>query len=576
MQNGVLECSSPSASVNLPAMNMTIARYAAVIGTALIGTGTFSTAAAEAVDPKRLSDTVRVLASDEFAGRSPGTEGETKTVNYLVETFRSLGLEPGGERGGWTQDVPLLRTQLETPRTLQITIKGKPRPLVQAKDVYLSTVQDAQTAAIENAPLVFVGYGVSAPERQWDDYKGVDLRGKVAVYLVNDPDFSAQAAEPVAGKFGDRRMTYYGRWTYKFEEAARHGAVAALIIHDTEGAGYGWSTVVAPGGENYALIHTDAVTAPPTLKLQGWLEGETASELFRHAGLDLAALRVQARRADFQPVSLQHVTFTANVPVTLAKSISHNVLAKITGSKHPVETIMMAAHWDAFGLGAPDAQGRRVRPGANDDALGVAGVVELARLFKAAPRPKRTLVFAAWTAEERGLIGSQAYAARPLYPLSKTVANLTLDVLQTAGLARDVLLVGAGQSELENDLARAAAAQDRTITPETLPERGLFYRADHFPLARQGVPVILLMALSGAADMREGGRPAGEKWLADYMRCYHQTCDAWDANWDLRGAAQDVELFHTMATELANSRRWPQWRADSEFRAIRERSAKER
>jgi Zn-dependent M28 family amino/carboxypeptidase len=543
---------------------------------ALIGAATFSTASPQTVDPKRLSDIVRTLASDEFEGRSPGTAGETKTVNYLVETFRGLGLEPGGERGGWTQEVPLLRTQLETPRALQMTVKGKPRPLAQAKDVYLSTVQDSQTAVVENAPLVFVGYGVTAPERQWDDYKGVDLRGKVAVYLINDPDFSAQPGEPVAGKFGDRRMTYYGRWTYKFEEAARHGAVAALIVHDTEGAGYGWSTVIAPGGENYALVHADPSAAPPTVKLQGWLEGEAATELFRSADLDLAALRRQARRADFRPVPLKGVTFTANVPVKLAKSVSHNVLAKITGSEHPDETIMMAAHWDAFGLGAPDAQGRKVRPGANDDALGVAGVIELARVFKAGPRPKRTLVFAAWTAEERGLIGSHAYAARPLYPLPKTVANLTLDILQTAGLARDVLLVGAGQSDLEDNLARAAAAQDRTITPETLPERGLFYRADHFPLARQGVPVILLMALSGAADMREGGRAAGEKWLADYMRCYHQTCDAWDANWDLRGAAQDVELFHTIAGELANSRHWPQWRPGSEFRSIRERSANER
>ena len=550
---------------------MTVALSAILIGTAVC-----SAAWSESVDPKRLSEIVRVLASDEFEGRAPGTAGETKTVNYLVETFRSLGLEPGGERGGWTQEVPLLRTQLETPRTLQVTVKGKPRALVQAKDIYLSTVQDSQIAAVDNAPLVFVGYGVTAPERQWNDYKGVDLRGKVAVYLINDPDFSAQADEAVAGKFGGRRMTYYGRWTYKFEEAARHGAVAALIVHDTDGAGYGWSTVIAPGGENYALVHADASTAPPKVKLQGWIEGETATELFRTADLDLADLRRQARRADFQPVQLKNVTFTANVPVKTVKSVSNNVLAKITGSEHPDETIMMAGHWDAYGLGAPDAQGRKVRPGANDDALGIAGVLELARVFKAAPRPKRTLVFAAWTAEERNLLGSQAYAARPLYPLAKTVANLTLDVLQTASLARDVLLVGAGQSNLEDDLARVAATQDRTITPETLPERGLFYRADHFSLARQGVPVLLLMALSGAPDMREGGRAAGEKWLADYMRCYHQTCDAWDANWDLRGAAQDVELFHTIATELANSRRWPQWRAESEFRAVRERSANER
>jgi Zn-dependent M28 family amino/carboxypeptidase len=543
---------------------------------ALIGTTVFSAAWSAGVEPKRLSETVRILASDEFQGRSPGTEGETKTVNYLVETFRSLGLEPGGERGGWTQEVPLLRTQIETPRTLQVKIKGKARPLVQTQQIYFSTVRDSQTAAIDNASLVFVGYGVTAPERQWDDYKGVDLRGKVAVFLINDPDFSALPGEAVAGKFGARRMTYYGRWSYKFEEAARRGAVAALIVHDTEGAGYGWSTVIAPAGENYALLHADPAQAPPTLKLQGWLEGAAAAELFRGAGLDLPELRRQARRVDFKPMQLQNVTFTADVPVKTVHAVSRNVLAKITGSEHPDETVMMAAHWDAYGLGPADAQGRKVRPGANDDALGIAGVIELARVFKAGPRPKRTLVFAAWTAEERGLIGSQAYASRPIYPLSKTVANLTLDVLQTAGLARDVLLVGAGQSDLEDDLARAAAAQGRTITPETLPERGLFYRADHFSLARNGVPVLLLMALSGAPDMREGGRAAGEKWLTDYMKCYHQTCDAWDANWDLRGAAQDVELFHTIANELANSRRWPHWRQDSEFRAIRERSVSER
>lgn len=547
-----------------------------VLCAALIGTTLCSVASSEGIEPKRLSEIVRVLASDEFEGRSPGTEGETKTINYLVETFRSLGLEPGGERGAWTQDVPLLRTQVEKPRTLQMTVKGKLRPLLPAKDIYVSTIRDSQSAVIDNAPLVFVGYGVTAPERQWDDYKGVDLRGKVAVYLINDPDFSALPDEAVAGKFGARRMTYYGRWTYKFEEAARRGAVAALIVHDTEGAGYGWSTVIAPGGENYALLHATPAEAPPTLHLQGWLEGEAAAELFRSADLDLPALRRHARRADFKPVLLKSVTFTADVPVATTKAVSRNVLAKITGSEHPEETVMVGAHWDAYGVGAPDAQGRRVRPGANDDALGLAGVIELARVLKAEPRSKRTLVFAAWTAEERGLIGSYAYASRPLYPLSKTVANLTLDVLQTAGLARDVLLVGAGQSSLEDDLARAAAAQGRTITPETLPERGLFYRADHFPLARNGVPVLLLMALSGAADMTEGGRAAGEKWLADYMRCYHQTCDAWDASWDLRGAAQDVELFHMIATELANSRRWPQWRADSEFHSVRERSSRER
>lgn len=528
---------------------------------------------ASPIDPKRLSEIVRTLASDEFEGRAPGTPGEAKTIAYLTESFRALGLEPGGENGGWTQLVPLVRTQIGKPSALSLSIAGKTHALALNRDIYLSTVRKTDHVAVRDAPLVFVGYGVSAPERQWDDYKGVDLHGKVAVFLVNDPDFSAAAGEPVAGKFGGRRMTYYGRWVYKYEEATRRGAVAALIVHDTEGAGYGWQTVVAPGGENYDLAREDG--AQP-MQLQGWIEGAAAEELFRNAGLSLGTLRTQARRPDFRPVELKDVRLTAELPVTATRAESHNVLAKISGTQRPSETIMFGAHWDAYGLGAPDAKGRKIRPGANDDALGVAGVLELARAFKAGPKPQRTLVFAAWTAEERGLIGSQAYAEKPLYPLAKTAANLTLDILQTAGPARDVLLVGAGQSSLEDDLANAAAAQGRTVTPESLPERGLFYRADHFPLARRGVPVLLLMGISGDADLVEGGRAAGNKWLTDYMRCYHQTCDTWDPQWDLRGAAQDVELFRMIGQDLANSRRWPQWRAQSEFNAVRAESKAER
>jgi Zn-dependent M28 family amino/carboxypeptidase len=525
------------------------------------------------IDPQRLSDAVRVLASDEFEGRAPGTAGETKTVEWLSTRFRELGLQPGGERGSWTQTVPLVRTQIGAPAALSVAIQGKERAFTQADDIYVSTVRKVDRVSIKAAPMVFVGYGVTAPERQWDDYKQVDLRGKVAVYLINDPDFYAKTGEPVAGKFGNRRMTYYGRWTYKFEEAARRGAIAALIVHDTDGVGYGWSTVTAPAGENYDIVRKNP---EERILMQGWLASAAANELFKSAGLDLAALSEQARRADFKPVELKNARFTANLPVTATLAESRNVLAKIPGSKRPDETIMFAAHWDAYGIGPADAQGRKIRPGANDDALGVAGVIELARVFKAGPQPERTLVFAVWTAEERGLLGSQEYAAKPLYPLEKTVANLTLDILQTAGLAKDVLLVGAGQSELEDDLARAAAKQDRIVTPESLPERGLFYRADHFPLARNGVPVLLLMAISGPADMREGGREAGQRWLEGYMRCYHQACDAWDASWDFRGAAQDVELFHTMGKDLANSTRWPQWRKESEFNAVREASKSQR
>lgn len=529
--------------------------------------------AATSIDPEKLAETVRVLTSDEFEGRAPGTAGEQKTVEWLSRRFSELGLEPGGEKGTWIQTVPLVRTQIGSPAALSVATKGKARTFAQGTDIYVSTVRPVDRVAIANAPMVFVGYGVTAPERQWDDYKQVDLRGKVAVYLINDPDFYAAAGEPVAGKFGDRRMTYYGRWTYKFEEAARRGAIAALIVHDTDGVGYGWSTVTAPAGENYDIVRDNPAER---LLLQGWLAAPAANELFSAAGLDLAALSVRARRADFQPVEIANTRFNADLPVTATRAESRNVLAKITGSERPDETVMFAAHWDAYGIGPADAQGRRIRAGANDDALGVAGVIELARVFKAGPRPQRTLVFAAWTAEERGLLGSQTYAAKPIYPLEKTAANLTLDILQTAGLAKDVVLVGAGQNELEDDLARAAAAQDRIVTPESLPERGLFYRADHFPLARNGVPVLLLMAISGPADMREGGREAGNRWLDGYMRCYHQACDAIDASWDLRGAAQDVELFRTMGSELANSKRWPRWRKDSEFNAIREESRAQR
>jgi Zn-dependent M28 family amino/carboxypeptidase len=532
---------------------------------------TASSAQAPSVEPDRIAEIVRTLASDQFEGRAPATRGEEKTIRYLSDALKALGVEPGGERGTWTQQVPIRRTQLDGPSTFTIASPRQERVLVQGREIYVSSLQTRSRITIDNAPVVFVGYGVSAPERGWDDFKNVDLRGKVALVLVNDPDFAALPNEPVAGKFGERRMTYYGRWTYKFEEAARRGAIAALIVHETEGAGYGWDTVIAPGGENYDL----ARTAHPRLHLQGWLEGRAATELFKSQGLDLAKLRTSARRGDFTPIEL-NAKFSASAPLTVVESVSRNVLGKITGSRRPDESIMFSAHWDAYGIGAPDAQGRRVRPGANDDALGVAGVLELARVFASSPKPQRTLVFALWTAEERGLLGSEAYAAQPIYPLAKMAANLTLDVLQTAGPSRDVLLVGAGQSSLEDDLARAASEQQRVITPESLPERGLFYRADHFSLARRGVPVLLLMALSGGPDLRAGGRAAGERWLTDYMRCYHQTCDTWNANWDLRGAVQDIELFHTLGSELANSNRWPEWRSASEFKAVRDQSAEER
>ncbi|KQU61655.1 peptidase M20 [Sphingomonas sp. Leaf339] len=522
---------------------------------------------ADLISPERLSADVKVLASNDFGGRAPGTPGETKTIDWLIAQFKAAGLQPGGRAGSWTQDVPLIRTQLGTG-----TVSANGAALVQGRDVYLSTVRPVARAQMAAAPMVFVGYGVSAPERGWDDFKGVDLKGKVAVFLVNDPDFDAAAGEPVAGKFGNRRMTYYGRWTYKFEEAARRGAIAALIVHDTPGAGYGWNTVTAPAGENYDVAKPPA----PRVMLQGWLEGAAATRMFAAAGLDLAQQRIAARRADFRPVPLAGAGFAADLPVTFTRATSRNVLAKLPGTTRADEVVMYGAHWDAYGEGAPDAQGRRIRPGANDDALGTAGVLAIARVAAKAPRTPRTQVFALWTGEERGLLGSETYAADPVYPAAKTVANLTLDILQTAGPARDVMLVGDGQNALEDMLATAATAQGRTVTPEALPERGLFYRADHFSVARRGVPTLLLMAISGAPDLVTGGRTAGQAWLDGYMRCYHQTCDAWSADWDLRGAAADVDLLRSIGATLANSTMWPEWRDTSEFKAIRAKTASAR
>jgi len=518
------------------------------------------------ISPDRLSADVRVLASDAFGGRAPGTPGETKTVDWLIAQFKAAGLQPGGRDGSWTQPVPLVRTQLGQGR-----VAAGGTPLVVGRDVYVSTVRPDARVSIATAPMVFVGYGVSAPERQWDDFKGVDLKGKVAVFLVNDPDFEAASGEPVAGKFGNKRMTYYGRWTYKFEEAARRGAVAALIVHDTPGAGYGWATVTAPAGENYDVANPKA----SRVALQGWLSGEAATRLFAASGLDLAAQRIAARRADFRPVPLKPA-FSADLPVSVTRATSRNVLAKLPGTTHADEIVMFGAHWDAYGEGKPDAAGKTIRPGANDDALGVAGLLEIARAAAKAPRSERSLVFGLWTGEERGLLGSETYAADPVYPSAKTVANLTLDILQTAGPSKDVMLVGDGQNQLETLLAQAARRQGRTVTPEALPERGLFYRADHFSLARRGVPTLLVMAISGAPDLVVGGRAGGQAWLDGYMKCYHQTCDAWSADWNLQGAAADVGLIYTVGRQLATTRLWPEWNTGSEFRATRAESAAER
>ena len=527
---------------------------------------------AQGVDPAAITKTVQEISSDAFHGRAPGGPGEAVTIDYLTKRFQALGLEPGGPDGKWTQTVPLLHTKLGQPEKFGVSLKGTWQPWTRGEQAYAWSLQPNDKAVIANAPLVFVGYGVTAPERGWDDFKGVDLRGKVAVILVNDPDFEAVQGDAAFGKFGGRTMTYYGRWTYKFEEMARRGAIGALIVHDTPGAGYGWNVVVSGQGEAYDIVRpADQITS---LKLQGWLSGDAATSLFKGAGLDLATLRTAARQSSFKPVVLKGATFSAAVPVTHEVVESHNVLAKIPGTGAPGETVMFGAHWDAYGVGPADKDGKTIRPGANDDGLGIAALLDIARILKAEPAPRRTIAFALWTAEERGLLGSEYYATHPVFPLETTAANLTIDILQTAGRAKDVILVGVGQDSLQDDMARIAATQGRRVTPEGLPERGLFYRADHFSLAKRGVPVLLQMGIAGASDLEVGGVAAGQAWIDAYTgKCYHQTCDAWSPEWNLAGAKQDIDVMLQIGREVANSKAWPDWKPTSEFKAIRDKSA---
>jgi Zn-dependent M28 family amino/carboxypeptidase len=525
------------------------------------------------ISPQRLSADVKVLADSKLGGRAPGGPGEAGTIAYLTGQFKAMGLKPAGDKGGWTQAVPLIRFQVDPASAkFQLTAGGRTRDLAETKDVMIWSQRPVPRVEVAKAPLVFVGYGVTAPERGWDDFKGVDLKGKIAVILINDPDFEALPTDPVAGKFGGKAATYYGRWIYKFEEAARRGALGAIIVHETAGAAYPWSTVVASNGDSYDVVRADPAKIHPLL--QGWIQRDLAVDLFKQSGLDFEAEKVRARTAGFRPVALKGASFSADYAINSNHILSHNVLARIPGAARPKESVMFAAHWDAFGTGPADASGDRVRHGAADDGIGVAGVLEIARAFAHDKPPQRTAVFAVWTAEERGLLGSEYYAGHPLFPLATTAANFTMDVVETAGPSHDLVLVGSGKDSLEADLAKAARGQGRTITPDPHPERALFYRADHFSVAKRGVPTVLIMGMAGGPDLVAGGREAGERWVNDYTtRCYHQVCDDWSAAWDLRGAAQDVDLLYEVGHALANSQAWPTWNADSEFKAARDASA---
>jgi len=528
---------------------------------------------APAFDPQRLSAATRTLSSDEFEGRGPATPGETKTIAYVIAQMQAAGLQPGGDlkdgKRGWTQAVPLLRSQITGPITLSVKAGGKTQALTQGSEIAVRAAMDGSHAvAMVDAPLVFIGYAVKAPERNWDDFKGIDLHGKIAVALINDPDF-----ESGSGDFGGKAMTYYGRWTYKFEELARQGALGLLIVHETEPASYGWATVKNSNTNTmFDIVRDQPASVHP--QLEGWIQRDLAVDLFHRAGLDFEALKRQAQTREFKPVLLKDASLSAAYAVDAGVITSYNIAGRIDGSKRADETVIYSSHWDHLGVGEPDAKGDRIYNGAVDNATGTAALIELGRAFAHQKRPQRSVVFLNVTAEEKGLLGSEYYAANPLYPLAKTVAVINMDALDPHGPAHNFTISGSAKLELLDQLIADGKGMGLVYSPDPLPEAGHFFRSDHFPFAKRGVPAI---SFGSGDDLVDGGVAAGKATEKAYTADrYHQPADQWEADWSFTGIARDLQLLYKLGAGFANSDRWPDWSQDSEFRATRDASAAER
>jgi len=541
--------------------------FAAVASAALI---TAPALGAPSISGERIGQHVEILASDAFEGRAPATPAEAKTIAYMVEQLKAAGLSPAGDlKDGqrlWTQDVPLARFEIEGPVEATIRAPGAAITLGQGEEIAIrAAANGAERVEIDNAPIVFAGYGVVAPERDWDDFKGMDVKGKVVVVLVNDPDYEAGE-----GDFGGKAMTYYGRWTYKYEEAARQGALGLLVVHESEPASYGWATVKNSNtNEIFDIIRAEPAKAH--VPVEGWIQRDVAVDLLARAGLDFETLKAEAQTRDFQPRLLEGVTFSTAFDVDARQIVSQNVVAEEVGSEWPDERILYTSHWDHLGVGAPDADGDTIYNGAMDNAAGIGAVIEIARAFAEGPAPKRSVGFLLVTAEEKGLLGSEYYAANPLYPLETTVAVLNLDAPSPAGPARDFSAAGDAASQLQDLLIAQGEAQGRTFKPDPRPEAGSFFRSDHFPFVRAGVPSI---SFRSGQDLVEGGVEAGQAWSRNYTAAqYHQPADEYGPDWNLEGMAQDAELLLQLGRELANSSDWPEWKPGSEFKAARDATA---
>jgi Zn-dependent M28 family amino/carboxypeptidase len=519
--------------------------------------------AAQLITAEGLSSHIQVLASDTFEGRAPATFGEELTVTYLRDQFASLGLQPGNH-GDWFQTVPLVKITPDPTTRLHITGGAEPFELASSEDVVVWNRRLTEWVSLTQSELVFVGYGVSAPELGWDDFKGLDVTGKTLVVLVNDPDEGMES-----GDFQGRKMTYYGRWSYKYEEAMRRGAAGVLIVHEDAPAGYPWGVVVGSWAARPRFDIPPAPESPERLAVEGWMTRDAAGRLFSAAGQDFATLKAQARSRDFQPVSLG-LKASTNMYHALETSQSRNVLALLPGRQRPEEVVIYMAHWD--GLGKNDnLPGDTIFNGAVDNATGAAALLELAKAFAAMkPAPKRSVLFLVTTAEESGFWGSWYYTEHPVFPLAQTVAGINFDILNISGPTRDVVVVGRGASELEDVLEEVAQAEQRYLTGEDAPEQGFFYRSDHISFAKVGVPVIYTKS---GVDLVNGGIEAGQAAVQRYnLNDYHKVTDEFRYDWDLTGMAEDVRLFFETGRRLADSHEWPNWREGNEFREIRDAS----
>jgi len=521
------------------------------------------------LDGDRLLADITVLAHDSLLGRAPGTEGEAKTVAFLSAAFAAAGLEPGNPDGSWVQAVDLVG--LTGTPAATISVGGRAIPLTHRDDYVAVSRHVVPQVRVTDSELVFVGYGVVAPEFGWDDYKDVDVRGKTIVMLVNDPAVPdpADSTRLDAAVFRGDAMTYYGRWTYKYEIAAARGAAGAIIIHEDGPAGYPWE-VVRGGWSGERMDTRSADGNIGRAPIEGWITTPKARELLAAAGQDFDALKRAATRADFRPVPLGG-TASFTIAQDMRNVRSSNVIARLPGSD-PVlrdEVIIYTAHWDHFGIGEA-MDGDSIYNGARDNASGTAALVELARAFVAGGAPKRSIVFLAVTAEEQGLLGSKWYADNPLYPLAKTLANINVDVLNAWGPTRDIVVVGSGSTTLEEILSDYAARYDRVTAPDPEPSKGFFYRSDHFEFAKQGVPALYVDEGTDYIGKPEGyGQQKRDDWTA---RLYHKAADEVDPTWDMVGAIADLRLLYHVGRHVADGDTWPVWKDGTEFKAVREAS----